>query len=214
MTGRLPEIPIHALGIAGIAGPVVFAILVIVQGVLQPGYSQISLPVSALSASPLGWLQELTCSMLGVSLMAFALGLHKAVRPGRTASQGGAGAALIAMGGVGVLVMGAFAWKLVDGTPTETPPHVVAAITAFASTAIGFMRVSSRLRSDAAWKDLASYTRATGLAMLVLFVGLGFFAATPGTPLHPWAGLIQRGLFLIWFACVVVLSRRLMTFGG
>ncbi|HXT69708.1 MAG TPA: DUF998 domain-containing protein [Vicinamibacterales bacterium] len=207
---RLPDIPTHALGVAGIGGPVIFTVLVIVQGVLQPDYSHVQMPISALAAWPLGWVQELNFAVLGVSQIAFALGLHRAVRPGKSANQGGAGAALIAMGGVGVLVAGAFSWKMVGGVPTETPPHVVGAITAFASTGLGFMRISNRLAADAAWKDLALYTRVTGGAVLVLFLALGFLAVDPGTPLNPWAGLLQRVLCLVWFSCVIVLSRRVM----
>lgn len=203
-----------ALGVAGIAGPVIFAVLVIVQGVLQPDYSHVRMPISALAAWPLGWVQEFAFATLGASAIAFALGLHRAVRPGKTASQGGAGAALLAMGGVSVLAAGAFPWKMIDGVPTETPPHVVAAIVAFASTGLGFMRISNRLAGDTAWKDLASYTRLTGGAVLILFIALGFFAVDPGTPLNQWAGLLQRILCLVWFACVVVLSRRLMRSGA
>ena len=205
----MSRVPIPALGVAGIAGPVIFTVLVIVQGVLQPGYSHIQMPISALAAWPLGWVQEFNFAILGVSMIAFALGLHRAVHPGKTASQGGAGAALLAMGGVGILVAGAFPWKMVNGVPTETPPHVVGAIAAFASSGLGFMRISNRLAGDTAWKDLAAYTRFTGGAVLVLFIALGFFAVDPGTPLNQWAGLLQRVLCLVWFAGVIVLSRRL-----
>ena len=37
---------------AGIAGPIWFTALVIVQGILQPDYSHIAMPISALAASP------------------------------------------------------------------------------------------------------------------------------------------------------------------
>jgi hypothetical membrane protein len=97
-----------ALAYAGIAGPVIFTVLVVVQGVLQPDYSHIRLPISALAAWPLGWIQETAFLILGLCMIAFALGLHRGIRPGKTASQGGAGAALLAMGGVGILVAGAF----------------------------------------------------------------------------------------------------------
>ena len=202
-------VPSKALAYAGIAGPVAFTALVIVQGVLQPDYSHVRLPISALAAWPLGWMQETAFLFLGLSMMALALGLHRGIRPGKTASQGGAGAALLAMGGVGILVAGAFPWKMVDGVPTETPPHVVGAITAFASTGLGFVRLSRRMGGDAAWRDLALYTKASGLAVLLLFVAVGFFAVDDGAPLHAWAGLLQRVLCLVLFSCVIVLAVRL-----
>lgn len=206
----LHAIPTKALGYAGIAGPIVFSVLVIAQGVLQPEYSNVRLPISALAAWPLGWMQEAAFLILGVSMMAFALGLHRAIRPAKTASQGGAGAALLAMGGVGILVAGAFPWKMIDGVPTETPPHVVGAITAFVSTALGLVRLSRRMSGDARWRDLATYTKVTGVAVLLMFVALGFFAIGDGTPLHPWAGLLQRVICFVWFSCVIALALRLV----
>ena len=205
----LPMVPTKPLAYAGIAGPIIFTVLVIVQGVSQPDYSHIRLPISALAAWPLGWIQETAFLILGLSMMALAFGLHQGIRPGKTASQGGAGAALLAMGGVGILVGGAFPWKMVDGVPTETPPHVVGAITSFASTGLGFVRLSRRMSGDTGWRDLALYTKLTGLAMLLVFVAFGFFAVNDGAPLHGWAGLLQRVLCVVWFSCVVVLSLRL-----
>jgi hypothetical protein len=206
----LQALPTRSLAYAAIAAPVVFTALVIVQGVLQPDYSHVRLPISALAAWPLGWIQEAAFLILGVSMMALALGLHRGIRPAKTASQGGAGAALLAMGGVGILISAAFPWTMIDGIPTEPPPHVVGAITAFASTGLGLVRLSRRLSGDPRWRDLALYTKAIGLAVLLLFVALGFFAIESGTPLHPWAGLLQRVLCLVWFPCVIVLALRLV----
>jgi len=203
-----------ALAYAGIAGPVIFTVLVVVQGVLQPDYSHIRLPISALAAWPLGWIQETAFLILGLCMIAFALGLHRGIRPGKTASQGGAGAALLAMGGVGILVAGAFSWKMVDGVPTETPPHVVGAITSFASTGLGFVRLSRRMSGDPGWRDLARYTQITGVAVLLLFIAVGFFAVDDGAPLHAWAGLLQRVLCLVLFSCLIVLAVRLSRSGS
>jgi hypothetical membrane protein len=199
----------RVLALAGFVGPAVFTVLVIVQGVLQPDYNHIKLPISALAAWPLGWIQETNFLILGLSIIAFAAGLHKGMRPARKASQGAAGAAFLAMGGVGVIVVGAFSWTLVDGVLIEPPPHVVGAITTFASTGLGLVRLSRRMAEDPGWRDLASYTKATGLAVLVLFVAVGFFAVDAGTPLHPWAGLLQRLLCVVWFSCLIVLAVRL-----
>ena len=58
-------------------------------------------------------------------------------------------------------------------------------------------------------RDLSTYTMMTGIAVLVLFVTLGLFGVDDGAPLHPWAGLVQRILCAIWFACLIVLARHL-----
>ena len=206
----LSSLPTRPLAYAGIVGPVVFTVLVILQGVWQPDYDYVRLPISALAAWPLGWIQETAFLILGLSLMAFPLGLHRAIRPAKTASEGGAGVALLAMGGAGILVAGAFPWRMVDGIPTETAPHVVGAITTFVSTGLGLVRLSRRMSGDPRWRNLAPYTKATGLAVLLLFVALGFFGIDDGTPLHPWAGLLQRVICVAWFSCVIVLALRLL----
>ena len=46
------------LAIAGMVAPVWFITLVIVQGLLQPDYSHVTMPISALAAWPAGWIQN------------------------------------------------------------------------------------------------------------------------------------------------------------
>jgi hypothetical membrane protein len=194
------------LALAGLAGPLFFTTLVVVQGFLLPDYSHIKWPISALAAWPTGWIQVINFLVTGCLAILFAVGLNRGVLPTR---RGVAGAMLLALGGVGILIAGIFSWKMVDGVPTETPPHVVGAITAFASTGLGFVVFSRRMRADGAWADLAGYTMATGAIVLCLFVAVGFFAVDDGTPLHPWAGLLQRVLCAVWFTCLIVLALRL-----
>ena len=194
------------LAAAGIVAPVWFTVLVIVQGTLQPDYSHVRMPISALAAWPTGWIQNFNFYVTGALAIAFALALHRGVRP---TPRGATGVVLLAMGGIGVVLAGVFPWKMVDGVPTETPPHVIGAITAFAATGLGFIALSRRLIADPRWRDLTTYTLCTGIAVLVLFITVGFFAIDDGAPLHPWAGLLQRVLVAVWFACLIVLAVRL-----
>jgi hypothetical membrane protein len=203
---RLPRT--KTLALAGIIGPVWFTTLVVLQGVLQPDYSHVRMPISALAAWPAGWIQNLNFYVTGMLTMAFALALHRGVQPTR---RGGAGVVLLLLGGLGVLLAGVFPWRMVDGVPTETPPHVVGAIMAFAATGLGFVAFSRRMAADPRWRELAAYTLYTGIAVLLLFIVVGFFAVDDGAPLHSWAGLLQRVLCVAWFACLIVLARRLRT---
>ena len=196
----------RSLALAGIVAPLWFTAWVVVQGLLLPDYSHVRLPISALTAWPTGWMQILNFWVTGALTMAFAFGLHRAVRPAR---QGPAGSALLAIGGLGVLLAGVFPWVMIDGVPTETPAHVVGAVMAFAASGLGLVVFSRRMAADSKWRDLATYTLLTGIAVLALFVAVGFFAIDDGTPLHPWAGLLQRILCAIWFTCTIVLALRL-----
>ena len=194
------------LAYAGLIGPVLFTGLVIWQGLLNPTYSHVSLPISALEAWPTGWIQRLNFWAVGVLNIAFAYAMHLGVQPAR---RGAMGMPLLILGGIGIVSAGLFPWVMVDGVPTETPAHAVAAIITFAATGLGWLMFSRRMSADQEWRDLSTYARAASIAMLVLFVALGGFAIADGTPLHPWAGLIQRVLCAIWFTLLIVMAIRL-----
>ena len=196
----------RSLALAGIIGPAWFTALVVVQGLLQPEYSHVRLPISALAAWPTGWIQNVNFYVTGACAIAFAVVLHRGIQP---IQRGATGLVLLAMGGVGVVLAGIFPWKMVDGIPTEPPSHVVGAIMAFAATGLGLVVLSRRMVADPRWRDLGPYTLWTGIAVLVLFIAVGFFAIEEGTPLHPWAGLLQRVLCGVWFLCLIVLATRL-----
>ena len=51
--------------VAGLIAPFPFIPLVILQAWLQPGYSHVVQPISALAALSLGWLQNLNFYILG-----------------------------------------------------------------------------------------------------------------------------------------------------
>lgn len=190
------------------AGPILFTLLVILQGLLQPDYSHVREPISALAAWPAGWIQNLNFFVFGALMTAFVLGLNLGVRP---SPRGIVGFALLLLGSIGIVLAGVFPWRLQNGVPTETPQHVATAVTVFASTPLGLILFSRRMKGDPRWQDLAGYTLATGIAMALLFPVMGLLAIPDNGPLHPWAGLLQRVICAVWFTCIVVLATRLRT---
>jgi hypothetical membrane protein len=130
-----------------------FTALVIVQGFLLSDYSHVRLPISALAAWPIGWMQTLNFHMFGILTIAFALALHRGVQPTR---RGGIGLALLVIGGIGLVWAGFFPWRMIDGVPTVTPLHPIGAILAFAGTGLGFIVFSRRMLADHKWRDLAA----------------------------------------------------------
>ena len=198
--------PVSKLALAGIIVPIWFTTLVVLQGLLLPDYSHVRLPISALAAWPTGWIQNINFYVTGALGAAFAVALHGGVQPTR---RGRAGVPLLVVGAVGVVLAGIFPWKMVDGVPTETAPHVIGAVMTFAFTGLGFVVFSRRMSADPRWRDLGTYTMLTGSAILALFVAVGFIAIDEGAPLHAWAGLLQRVLCAVWFSCLIVLAVRL-----
>jgi hypothetical protein len=69
------------------------------------------------------------------------------------------------------------------------------------------------MNADSRWRD-PTFTMITGIAVLLLFVTIGFFAVDDGAPLHPWAGLLQRILCAIWFTSIMALAFRLRLLGS
>jgi hypothetical membrane protein len=184
-----------------------FVGLVIVQGMLQPDYSHIAMPISALAAWPAGRMQSVNFFVFGTLLAAFTVGLHDVIRPARF---GLLGIALLLASCVGIWMAGLFPWINVNGVPTETPPHVVGAVLTFLGASTGLAILSRRLAADPQWRDLSAYVLGTGIVMLILFIVVGGFAIHEGTPFHSWAGFLQRVLVVVWFACILVIARRVL----
>jgi hypothetical membrane protein len=196
-----------ALAVSGILGPILFTVLVIVQGLLQPDYSHVALPISALAAWPKGWIQNVNFFVFGFLMIAYAVGLHLGVRPGR---GGVIGPVILVLSGVGLEIAGAFPWKEVGGRYVVSGRHFLGAVLSFLGGGIGLVVMSRRMARDPAWRGLARYALVTGTAIIVLFVAFGRIVRAPNAPLHAWAGLVQRLMVALWFTCTVVLAHRLL----
>ena len=202
--GRLSQ-----LAWAGILGPVLFTVGFLAQEALRRGeYDPVSETVSALAAGPNGWIQHINFVVFGVLTMAFAVGLHHGLRPGKA---GIAGPALLFTSGIGLVLAAVFPLREDAAGVTYDPGgHIVAGITFFLSSALGLIVVSRRLASDGRWRTLAPYTLAAGILAVLGFALGGRLVMPENAVLHDWAGLYQRVLILaVIFPCRVALSLRL-----
>jgi hypothetical protein len=193
-------------GVAGLLAPMVFIGLVILQGALQPDYSHTAMPISALAAWPLGYIQKLNFYVFALLMAVNAVDLH--LRIGNS-PRGWIGPALLLLSCIGVFVAAVFSWEQRDGTFIEPAGHVVGAVMTFLGAGIGLVALSRRMKRDANWVGFSAYTMASGAAMLILFVGFAALAVSPGAPLHPWAGAMQRIIVAVWFTCTIVLALNL-----
>jgi len=196
---------VGVLAAAGVAGPVLFTLLVVVQGLLHPDYSHVALPISALAAWPSGWIQNVNFVMFGGLMAAYAIGLHLGVRPGH---GGVAGPALLMLSAVGLVLAGAFPWRASDGDLIVPQAHLAGAFLAFVSAGSGLIVLSRRLAGDAPWRGFTMYALVTGTAMIILFFALFALTRAPSAP--AWAGALQRVTTAVWFACTIVLALRLL----
>ncbi len=204
---RRPAV-VTALAVAAVTGPILFTALVIVQGLLQPDYSHAALPISALAAWPGGWVQNVNFLVFGLLMIAYAIGLHLGVRPGRA---GVVGFAFLVLSGIGLMWGGVFPATDATGAFDEDRLlHVPGFIMTFLGGGIGLIVMSRRMARNPMWRSLATYALATGIAVLLLLLVGGGLVRPPGAPLHPWWGLFQWVLLAVWFPCTVVLALRLL----
>lgn len=146
--------PIAPLVIAGMIAPIWFITLVIVQGILQPDYSHMAMPISALAAWVASWMQNLNFLVSGTLTAVFTVGLHSGIWPTRF---GLVGIVLLLASSVGVVIAGLFPWVNVNGVPTETPPHVAGAVLTFLCASTGLLILSRRMTADPQWRGLSGY---------------------------------------------------------
>lgn len=186
---------IGTLAIAGIAGPVVFAVTAVVHGLLRDEYSFVTDPVVKLVEGPSGWVQDANFVVLGLLVIAFAVGLHLGLPRTR---WGAAGPALLALSGVG---------PLLAGLTAPAPPHF---LLVFGSASIGYGLLSRRLARDPHWRGLAGYSLGTAIAIVIVVPLHSALELPDGAPLHPWWGLLNYAAIALWLACVAVLAIRLL----
>jgi hypothetical membrane protein len=198
---------IAALAAAGIAGPIIFVLVVIVQSLLHPDYSQVKLPISALAAWPGGWIQDANFVVFGTLTIAYAVGLHFGLPPSRA---GVLGPSLLVLSGIGLVIAGVFPWKAVDGDFVVPVGHLVGALLSFLGAGSGLVVVSRRMAADPRWSAIATYALGSGIVIVALFGVTLALVVPPDAPLHSWGGLVQRVTLAVWFPCMVVLGLRLL----
>ena len=210
------------LGIwAGIIGPILFFAVFTVEGLLKPGYSAMSEPVSYLALGPFGWIQTLNFLVLGVLLIAFAAAAAPRLR--RVTSAGPFTTmlllALLAISGFGYVLAGSFT-SAPPGQP-QHPMHTVAFSTVFVPFGMACLLTGAQLLRSRNWRAVGLYSVLAGLLLAVAAIGnlSSLFASTAATPISSpesqqgvlaLGGLINRVVIALAFAWYLVVAVRLL----
>jgi hypothetical protein len=190
--------------LAGMVGPVVFALVAVVLTFAQYGFmlglgwkplgaSDVPWP-SGLALGPLGWLQVLNFAFLGLTLIFFALGLHREV-----ASRGRlswAGPALLVVSG-SALILAAFKTDphLMQGPQTwHGAIHLLAFILLVLSFLLSLFFWWRRLGRDLERRGYALYTLITAIVYIVLL-----FSST-----WQWGFYLFLGVVLAWVEVMAI----------
>ncbi|MEQ4304762.1 DUF998 domain-containing protein [Plantactinospora sp. B6F1] len=195
-----------------VAGPL-FVLAFLIEGATRDDYDPLRHPVSSLALGPHGWTQTVNFLLCGLLTLAFAVGVRRALAPGRAATWG---PLLIGVWAIGLLGAGVFVTDPISGYPPGTPEvpaeyttsgalHDGFALFAFPALAAACFVFTRRFVGERrhGW---ASYSALTGLAFLAgdILASAGF-AQVAG--LVGLAGLFQRitvVIGLLWLTLLAV----------
>lgn len=155
----------RTLAALGVAGPLLFAVVVLVLDVVQYDYlvangddPWTTAPVSVNALGPYGWLQIVNFGVLGLSVIGLSVAAHRGIRG---ESRSIVGPAFIALWGVAVLV---------SMFPIEPQPqsfsgyaHGIAFIVASLALIPMYVFMWRRLRQSPGWESFARYTLIMGV---------------------------------------------------
>jgi hypothetical membrane protein len=198
----------------GAVGAPLFLTIILIEGALRADYDPVQQMSSALSLTGRGWIQITNFVVTGLLMLAFAVGLHRVLRPGRASRLA---PVLIGAYGVGLIGAGVFVADPSGGYPPGTPPgsvthttwhgtmHNVFSIVVFLSLAVACLVLASRFAARPRRPFWAVYSAATGLALPLLQPALN--ALTPGT--DTGLGLNQKITIAVGWGWVMVVALHL-----
>jgi hypothetical membrane protein len=161
------------LGWGAVAGPFYIAVS-LAQALTRDGFDLTRHPWSVLENGPWGWIQSANLVLTGAMVVAFAVGVRRALGPGRAPR-------LLGLYGGTLAAAGVFTADPVAGFPAGSPGGTVSwhGMLHFALGGIGFLGMIAAClvlarRLPRGW---ALFSRVTGIAFLAAFAGI-----TTGSP--------------------------------
>ncbi|NIO49367.1 MAG: DUF998 domain-containing protein [Candidatus Aminicenantes bacterium] len=193
--------------ISGILAPILFFGIVIILGLLEPGYSHTTRMMSVLGGvgGIRGLIFNMGIGLIGVLIVLFAFGLHKNINNGKGSKIG---PILLATGGFGLVLSGIFHCNLnCDNVMVDRDfigiMHMLSAFIAGMCLSISPFFVFARFRKDDYWKRYAIPTLMTGI--LANIPGIILWITIFASLTLEMDGILQRlGIvfILIWMEVV------------
>lgn len=192
------------LAICGIIGPILYTIVLVTLGFLQPGYNHITQTMSELGAVDAPYaivMNTAGLSTLGLLIIAFAIALNRGI------SDEKIGPTLVGASGAALVMTGIFPCDpgCVNVSIVGTLHSIFAIVAAFAMI-LALLPISQRLKKDKQWQGYAIYS------LITLVVALSVSAVYGFNIFEPWNGALQRasmGVLLLWMELVAIKLVRL-----
>jgi hypothetical protein len=194
------------LGYGVIAGPF-YLLVVAAQAAMRPGFDPSRHPASVLANGSQGWIQIANFLVTGAMTIASAVGVHRAIRPGRA---GAWASCLIGGYGAGLLAAGVFRADPAPGFPPGTSEsvtvswhgvvHLLVATVGFACLIAACFVLGQWFarRSQRGW---AGYSRLTAI---LFAAGFGAISVGSGAQATVLMFTVSVVLGWLWLAAVSV----------
>src|SRR5437667_5018678 len=204
----------------GAIGPLLFMIVLLMEGATRPGYSAWHNYGSSLSLGDQGWMQIANFLVCGLLTLGFAIGLRQVFQTGRGSVWG---PILLGVFGASLIVAGLFVTDPSLGYPPGTHGsgpqtlhgtiHGVAGLIAFSSLAIASFVMARRFAGDPNWRGWALYSIVTGVLVIVFFIASTTVSALDESGVLPGAptGLFQRFAIIAGWSWIALLAIRLLS---
>ncbi len=204
----------------GAIGPLLFVVVLLIEGATRPGYSAWHNYGSSLSLGELGWMQITNFLVCGLLALGFAIGLRQVFRTGRGSVWG---PLLLGIFGLALIVAGLFVTDPSLGYPPGTHSsgaqtlhgiiHGVAGLVTFSALTFASFVMARRFAGDPEWKGWTLYSIVTGVLVISSFISstavsvLDERGVLPGSP----TGLLQRIGIIAGWSWIAFLAIRLLS---
>jgi len=193
---------------AGAVGPLLFVVVLLIEGATRPGYSAWHTFGSLLSLGDQGWMQITNFIVCGILTLGFAIGLRQVLHSGKGSVWG---PILLGFFGLLLVIAGIFVTDPGQGYPVGVAPlanptghgviHALCGLAIFITLPIATFVMIRRFAGDPNWRGWVLYSLLTGLIMIASFVISQWLGAMDqnGTLQNAPIGLVQRiGIIAGW----------------
>lgn len=203
----------------GAIGPLLFILIMLIEGATRPGYSSWHNFASDLSESEQGWMQIANFLLCGVLMLGFALGLRQVFRSGIGRVWG---PLLLGLFGLSLIIAGLFVTDpslgyYPSGTSSSIQTlhgtvHGTNAPIVFDSLTIAIFVLARRFASDLAWRRWVLYSLVTGVLLPGFFIACLVVATLDQKGLLPNApaGLLERIAIILGWGWITLIALRLL----
>lgn len=189
--------------LCGIVAPILFTLLVIIESILRPGYSQIFNDVSDLGVGPYGIIQNINFIIFGLLSAGFAIGLGANLRY----RAGEASKWLVIVFGLGIILAGVtlfFSGPNLVYAKDDVAHGLVSAIAFLTIIAAQFLTWQAlRGSDDVIWGRYRIYSLISGLLSIFTLLLLSY------TQFAPYHGASERLFIAVWMIWIEVTGIKL-----